>query len=59
MAGITTRMRTLSLVYCLVKLIDFAHTRVAAGEGPDGGALLGMDTTLKLLGGRITQVKQS
>jgi 1D-myo-inositol-tetrakisphosphate 5-kinase/inositol-polyphosphate multikinase len=37
---------------CLVKLIDFAHTKVVAGEGPD-------DTTLKLLDGRIAQVRDS
>ena len=44
---------------CLVKLIDFAHTTVVAGEGPDEGALLGMDTTLKLLDGRIVQIKEA
>ena len=41
----------------LVKLIDFAHTKMVAGEGPDEGVLLGMDTTLKLLDGRIAQIK--
>jgi 1D-myo-inositol-tetrakisphosphate 5-kinase/inositol-polyphosphate multikinase len=44
---------------CLVKLIDFAHTTVVAGEGPDEGVLLGMDTTLKLLDGRIAQIKDT
>ncbi|KAF9793329.1 hypothetical protein BJ322DRAFT_1034064 [Thelephora terrestris] len=44
---------------CLVKLIDFAHTKVVTGRGPDEGVLLGMDTTLKLLDGRIAQIKQS
>lgn len=44
---------------CLVKLIDFAHTRVAPGEGPDEGTLLGMDTVIKLLDGRIAQIKQT
>jgi inositol-polyphosphate multikinase len=44
---------------CLVKLIDFAHTKVVPGEGPDEGVLLGIDTTLKLLDGRIAQIKQS
>ena len=44
---------------CLVKLIDFAHTEVAAGEGPDEGVLLGMNTTLTLLDGRIAQIKDS
>ena len=43
----------------LVKLIDFAHTEAAAGEGPDEGVLLGMDTTLKLLDGRISQIRGS
>lgn len=42
---------------CLVKLIDFAHTKMVPGEGPDEGVLLGMDTTLKLLDGRIAQIK--
>ena len=42
---------------CLVKLIDFAHTMVVPGEGPDEGVLLGMDTTLKLLDGRVAQIK--
>ncbi|KAL1753540.1 hypothetical protein FB107DRAFT_250078 [Schizophyllum commune] len=41
----------------VVKLIDFAHTRLAPGEGPDSGVLLGLDTTLKLLDGRIAQVE--
>ncbi|KXN91930.1 Inositol polyphosphate multikinase [Leucoagaricus sp. SymC.cos] len=36
-----------------VKLIDFAHTKVVPGEGPDKGVLLGMDTVLKLLDGRL------
>lgn len=44
---------------CLVKLIDFAHTKEVTGGGPDEGVLLGMDTTLKLLDGRIAQIKDS
>jgi inositol-polyphosphate multikinase len=40
-----------------VKLIDFAHTRIVPGMGPDKGVLLGMDTVLKLLDGRIEEVK--
>jgi 1D-myo-inositol-tetrakisphosphate 5-kinase/inositol-polyphosphate multikinase len=40
-----------------VKMIDFAHTKVEAGIGPDEGVLLGVDTTLKLLGGRIATLK--
>ena len=44
---------------CLVKLIDFAHTKLVPHGGPDKGVLLGMDTTLKLLDGRIAQIKRS
>ena len=44
---------------CLVKLIDFAYVKLVTGEGPDRGVLLGMDTTLKLLDGRIAQIKAS
>jgi 1D-myo-inositol-tetrakisphosphate 5-kinase/inositol-polyphosphate multikinase len=40
----------------VVKIIDFAHTRIKPGEGPDEGVLLGLDTTLKLLDGRISQL---
>ena len=40
-----------------VKLIDFAHTRLVSGEGPDEGVLKGLDTTLKLLAGRIEEVE--
>ncbi|KZV68095.1 SAICAR synthase-like protein [Peniophora sp. CONT] len=39
-----------------VKLIDFAHTRLVPGEGPDKGVLMGLDTTLRLLTGRIEEV---
>jgi 1D-myo-inositol-tetrakisphosphate 5-kinase/inositol-polyphosphate multikinase len=38
---------------CAVRLIDFAHTRRKQGEGPDPGALKGLDTLLNLLDGRI------
>ena len=41
----------------LVKLIDFAHTRIVPGMGPDEGVLKGVDTVLSLLDGRIEQVK--
>ncbi|KZV68097.1 SAICAR synthase-like protein [Peniophora sp. CONT] len=41
-----------------VKLIDFAHTRLVPGEGPDKGVLLGLDTTLRLLNGRIEEVEK-
>ncbi|KAI0034998.1 hypothetical protein K488DRAFT_44224 [Vararia minispora EC-137] len=39
-----------------VKLIDFAHTRLKPGEGPDDGVLLGIETLLRLLEGRIKEV---
>jgi 1D-myo-inositol-tetrakisphosphate 5-kinase/inositol-polyphosphate multikinase len=38
---------------CVVRLIDFAHTRLAPGQGPDLGVLKGLDTLLGLLDGRI------
>ncbi|KAH9915248.1 SAICAR synthase-like protein [Epithele typhae] len=41
----------------IVKLIDFAHTKIVPGEGPDEGVLKGVDTVLGLLDGRIAQVK--
>ncbi|KAF8959748.1 hypothetical protein BDZ97DRAFT_1666790 [Flammula alnicola] len=37
----------------VVKLIDFAHTLITPGQGPDEGVLLGMDTVLKLLDTRL------
>jgi len=40
----------------IVKLIDFAHTNVVPGKGPDEGVLLGMDTILKLLDGRLSEI---
>lgn len=40
-----------------VKIIDFAHTRLKPGQGPDEGVLKGLDTVLRLLDGRIEQVK--
>lgn len=41
----------------LVKLIDFAHTKVVPGQGPDHGLLKGVDTVLSLLDGRIEEVR--
>ncbi|KDQ18561.1 hypothetical protein BOTBODRAFT_103744 [Botryobasidium botryosum FD-172 SS1] len=43
----------------LVKLIDFAHTRHALGEGPDQGVLLGLKTTLDLLDGRLKEIREA
>lgn len=40
----------------VVKMIDFAHTRIKPHEGPDKGVLTGMDTLLSLLNDRIVQI---
>ncbi|KAI5118287.1 hypothetical protein M0805_003242 [Coniferiporia weirii] len=40
-----------------IKLIDFAHTRLVPGSGPDEGVLRGLDTTIRLLEGRVKQVE--
>jgi hypothetical protein len=41
-----------------VKLIDFAHTKVVPGKGLDEGVLLGMDTILRLLDGRLSELER-
>jgi len=41
---------------CVVRLIDFAHTRLKPGEGPDVGVLKGLDTLMSLLDGRIASL---
>ena len=52
--------RILNLVLrVLVKRIDFAHTKPVAGEGPDERESLGLDTTLRLLDGRVSEIKSS
>ncbi|KAG8911532.1 hypothetical protein FRC01_005665 [Tulasnella sp. 417] len=51
----TSSSKKLSLGYA-VKMIDFAHTRLAPGEGPDKGVVLGMETTLNLLKGRKAEL---
>lgn len=43
----------------LVKLIDFAHTKLTPGRGPDEGVLKGLDTVLDLLDGRINAVESN
>ena len=43
----------------VVKLIDFAHTRLAPGEGPDQSVLTGMDTILNLLNARLGEIGAS
>ena len=44
---------------CVVRVIDFAHTRLKAGEGPDRGVLKGIETVLSLLDERITHCMTS
>ena len=39
------------------KLTDFSHIKMFAGEGPNGGASLGMNTTFKLLDGRTRAIQ--
>ncbi|KAG6836501.1 hypothetical protein H0H93_007430 [Arthromyces matolae] len=43
----------------IVKMIDFAHTQLVPGKGPDEGVLLGMDTLLKLIDGRIAEFEKT
>ncbi|KAF8344128.1 uncharacterized protein EI90DRAFT_2900891 [Cantharellus anzutake] len=40
-----------------VRLIDFAHTKFAPGQGPDEGVLKGLQTVTKLIEGRIEEVR--
>jgi inositol-polyphosphate multikinase len=40
----------------LAKLIDFGHTSLRAGAGPDMGVIMGLDTTIKLFGNRMEEV---
>ncbi len=40
----------------VVKVIDFAHTKATPGQGTDEGVLLGVDTVLKLLDGRLKEL---
>ncbi|KAG8778721.1 hypothetical protein FRC16_003731 [Serendipita sp. 398] len=42
-----------------VKLIDFAHTKLEEGIGPDEGVVLGLDTTISLLEGRIKEAEEA
>lgn len=41
-----------------IRLIDFAHTRLADGEGPDVGVLLGLQTVMELVRGRIGELER-
>ncbi|KAM6503252.1 Inositol polyphosphate kinase, partial [Amanita muscaria] len=40
----------------VVKLIDFAHTRLVPGKGPDQSVLTGIDTMIRLIDGRIKEL---
>ncbi|KAF8507999.1 hypothetical protein JB92DRAFT_3083974 [Gautieria morchelliformis] len=40
----------------LAKLIDFGHTSLRAGAGPDMGVIMGLDTTITLFGNRMEEV---
>ena len=40
----------------LIKLIDFGHTKLSPGKGPDTGVLLGLDTTISLLKNRLDEI---
>jgi inositol-polyphosphate multikinase len=44
---------------CAVRLIDFAHTRLKRGQGPDSGVLKGLETVLNLLDKRIASLKSN
>lgn len=41
----------------LVRLIDFAHTHAVPGQGPDEGALKGIDTSLRLFQSRLAELQ--
>lgn len=43
----------------VVRLIDFAHTRMVPGQGPDEGVLQGLRTVLRLLDGRLDQLRRA
>lgn len=43
----------------VLKMIDFAHTRLAPGEGPDEGVLAGLYTFRILLEGRLEEAKEA
>ncbi|KAG8679024.1 hypothetical protein FRC09_019319 [Ceratobasidium sp. 395] len=44
---------------CVVKFIDFAHTQLVLGEGPDQGVLMGISVMIKLLEGRIHDLRKA
>ena len=41
----------------IVKLIDFAHTKLVPGDGPDAGVLKGLDTVIGLIVGRLSELR--
>ncbi|CCO31620.1 hypothetical protein BN14_05667 [Rhizoctonia solani AG-1 IB] len=42
---------------CVVKVIDFAHTRLVPGQGLDDSAMTGLGTSIKLVEGRIRELR--
>ena len=40
----------------VVRVIDFAHTTLSPGQGVDSGVLLGLDTVLRLLDCRLSEI---
>lgn len=42
----------------LVKLIDFAHSRAATGKGRDESVMKGMETAVRLVQGRLEEVRR-
>jgi 1D-myo-inositol-tetrakisphosphate 5-kinase/inositol-polyphosphate multikinase len=43
----------------VAKLIDFAHTRLVSGQGPDEGVVRGLDTLIRLVDERIAAVSKA
>ena len=41
----------------VVKLIDFAHTRLTPGKGPDRSVLKGVETTINLFVDRLKELE--
>ena len=43
----------------IAKLIDFGHTRLREGDGPDTGVIMGLETTIRLFKNRLQEVTQT
>jgi hypothetical protein len=41
-----------------LRLIDFAHTRLVQGQGKDEGFLLGLESTMRLIKGRLGELEK-